>query len=92
MKKIKNEVKFGKSGEGHRLNDPTPSPRDVASAQPRPTTTSRPPPESGSAARAAAEAAHQRYQRQTSSQQSAAGSKTRQSGCVCQSVTTNLLF
>lgn len=69
-------MKFAKAGEGHRLNDPTPSSRDVASAQPRPTTAPRQPPESGSATRAAAEAALERYQRQPSLQNSAAGSKT----------------
>lgn len=76
MKKIKSDVKFSKAGEGHRLNDPTPSPRDIPVAPPRSTTASRQPSDGGSAARLAAEAAQQRFQRQTSAQTSAAGSKT----------------
>ncbi len=70
--KLKSEVKFGKAGEGHRLNDPPP--RNVQTQQ-RPPTTTRQPSDGGAAARAAADAAQQRFQHQTSLQNSAAASK-----------------
>lgn len=74
--KIKSEVKFSKAGEGHRLNEPTPTPRNVASAQARPQTSTRQNSDGGAAARAAAEAAQQRLQHQTSLQQAGAASMT----------------
>ncbi len=74
--KIKSEVKFVKAGEGHRLNDPTPSstPRNVQQ-QPRPQTTTKQSSDGGAAARAAADAAQNRLQQQLSLQNSAASSK-----------------
>lgn len=73
--KVKSEVKFSRAGEGHRLNEPTATPR-AAPAPVRPaTTTNRQSSDGGAASRAAAEAAQQRYQHQTSLQQAAAPSR-----------------
>ncbi len=75
--KIKREAKFGKAGEGHRLNDPSPSPR-YEQPQPRPQTSTRQNSDGGAAARAAADAAQQRLQQQVGWQQSTTSSKNRE--------------
>ncbi|CAF0984355.1 unnamed protein product [Rotaria sordida] len=71
--KIKNEVKFSKAGEGHRLNEPSPTPRNIQ-PQPRSQISTRQNSDGGAASRAAAEAAQQRLQQQLSVQQSGASS------------------
>lgn len=85
--KVKSEVKFAKAGEGHRLNDPTPTtaPRG-AQAPPRPQGTARQTSDGGAAARAAAEAAQQRFQQQTSRQQSATTSTSKTPACRRRSI------
>lgn len=76
--KIKSEVKFAKAGEGHRLNEPSATPRNIEPQSRPQVAPARTGADTGAAARAAAEAAQLRMQQQAR-QQSTSSSKRRTS-------------